>query len=259
EVTPERAKELSLSEERGAIVMKVVEGSPAEKAGLKENDVIVSFNGRRVDSVRELQRLLSETPAGRNVSIEYVRGSAHQTVNAALTQRENAFVWKTEVDEKVRKSTEEAMEKAQEQLRKSEELMKKQYSDLPERYKYNFGNFNFVGPGEFGIFFDRARLDIGLESLTEQLASYFGVKEGKGVMVTQVGPNGAGAKAGLKAGDVIVAVDNEPVDDVAAVRRALAKKTEGPVSFRIVRNKSEHTVTVTLEKKQKALHRVPPV
>src|SRR5437868_14124714 len=61
EVSSERAKELRLSEERGAIVMKVVEGSPAEKAGLKENDVIVGFNGRQVDSVRELQRLMRYT------------------------------------------------------------------------------------------------------------------------------------------------------------------------------------------------------
>src|SRR2546421_1300989 len=44
EVTPDRMKELGLSEERGAIIMKVVEGSPAAKAGLKENDVVVSFN-----------------------------------------------------------------------------------------------------------------------------------------------------------------------------------------------------------------------
>ena len=51
EVTPERKKDLGLSEERGAIVMKVISGSPAEKAGLKENDVIASFNGRQVDSV----------------------------------------------------------------------------------------------------------------------------------------------------------------------------------------------------------------
>ncbi len=61
EVTSERAKELGLKEERGALVMKVVEGSPAEKAGLKENDTIISFNGRRVDSVREMQ-----THVGRN-------------------------------------------------------------------------------------------------------------------------------------------------------------------------------------------------
>ncbi|HMG37365.1 MAG TPA: PDZ domain-containing protein [Blastocatellia bacterium] len=258
EVTPDRAKELSLSEERGAIVMKVVEGSPAEKAGLKENDVIIGFNGRRVDSVRELQRLLSETPAGRNVSIEFVRGRAHQTVSAALTKRENNFVWRPELDEKLRRSTEEAMKKAQEQLRQSEELTKKYSEDLG-RFKYNFGNFNFVGPGEYGFFFSGARLDASLESLTDQLATYFGVKEGKGVLVTHVGENGPAAKAGLKAGDVIVAIDNEPVDDVASVRRAINKKAEGQITLRIVRNKAEQTVTVTLEKKQKALHRLTPV
>src|SRR5215469_10585221 len=46
EVTPERMKDLGLAQERGAIVMKVVKDSPAEKAGFKENDVIVTFNGR---------------------------------------------------------------------------------------------------------------------------------------------------------------------------------------------------------------------
>ena len=91
EVTPERAKELGLKEERGALVMKVVEGSPAEKAGLKENDTIVSFNGRRVNSVREMQRMLGETPVGRNVTIEIVRGGNQQTISATLSKRSSDF------------------------------------------------------------------------------------------------------------------------------------------------------------------------
>src|SRR5262249_50421994 len=91
EVTPDRVKDLNLTEERGAIIMKVVQGSPAEKAGLKENDVIVSFNGRRVESVRELQRLLSETPANRNVSVEVIRGGNHQTLSATLSKRSNYY------------------------------------------------------------------------------------------------------------------------------------------------------------------------
>jgi predicted metalloprotease with PDZ domain len=87
EVTPERTKELGLKEERGAVVMKVVAGSPAEKAGLKENDVVVTFNGRRVDSVREAQRLLSETPADRTIQIEVMRGGSRQTLTATLAKR----------------------------------------------------------------------------------------------------------------------------------------------------------------------------
>src|SRR6185369_14596249 len=110
EVTSDRTKELGLQEERGAIVMKVVAGGPGEKAGLKENDVIVSFNGRRVDSVRELQRLLSETPADRNVQIEVVRGGSHQTLAATLTRRSlQSFKmnW-PQLDDKSMKMNEEA-------------------------------------------------------------------------------------------------------------------------------------------------------
>ncbi|HEY6329972.1 MAG TPA: PDZ domain-containing protein [Blastocatellia bacterium] len=84
EVTPERKKELGLSEERGAIVMKVLKDSPADKAGLKENDVVVSFNGRRVDSVMELQRLFRETPPGRKVSVEIIRAGSPLTVTATM-------------------------------------------------------------------------------------------------------------------------------------------------------------------------------
>src|SRR5260370_1048251 len=59
---PNRKRDPGLREGGGAIEMKVIGATPAEKAGLKENDVITSFNGRQVDSVRELQRLMNETP-----------------------------------------------------------------------------------------------------------------------------------------------------------------------------------------------------
>src|SRR5262249_40204140 len=87
EVTSDRVKELGLSQERGAIIMKVIKDSPAEKAGLKENDVIVSFNGRPVDSVREFERLLGDTPPNRTVAIEFLRGGSRQTVSATVTKR----------------------------------------------------------------------------------------------------------------------------------------------------------------------------
>src|SRR5262249_18421076 len=89
EVTSERTKELGLTEERGAIVMKVVADSPAEKAGLKENDVIVSFNGRPVDSVREFERLLGDTPAGRTVAIGILRGGNNHTLTPTESKHNN--------------------------------------------------------------------------------------------------------------------------------------------------------------------------
>lgn len=243
EVTPERVKELGLSEERGAIVMKVVEGGPADKAGLKENDVVVSFNGRRVDSVRELQRLLSETPAERSISIEAIRGGTRQTMSVTLSSRSNEFrLLRPEL------ADQDAMRRAEQALKESAEAHKGLQGRFPQ-FPPDFGNFAFVAPGEYN-FFRGSRLGITVESVTDQLAEYFGVKDGNGVLVSQVDENGAAAKAGLKAGDVIIAVDDEKIDSVNALLKSLSKKESGSAAVRFLRNRTEQTVNVTIEKRE---------
>jgi membrane-associated protease RseP (regulator of RpoE activity) len=247
EVTSDRARELKLSDERGAIVMKVVEGSPAEKAGLKENDVIVSFNGRRVDTVRELQRLLAETPAGRNVQFETIRGGGHHTIQATLTRRSPEVGWGHFDDSLFRKNlaqNEEAMKRNQDALKLYQRSLEGVGKNL-----HGFGDFNFVAPGKF-MYFRGSKLGIGVEALTDQLAEFFGVKSGHAVLVTEVTENSAAAKAGLKAGDVITAVDGQTIDGVSALLQAISKKQEGTIALTIVRNRSEQTVTVTVEKSE---------
>ena len=241
EVTPARAKELNLSEERGAIIMKVVENSPAETAGLKSNDVIVSFNGRQVDSVREVQRLLGETPAGRSVSIEVLRAGSRQTLNAKLDSRadRNRFYGRgRNFDEDWVKEQEEAMKRAQEAFERAQ----KENRALP-----GFDNYNFGGQGLIWAQ-SRTRLGVTVESLSDQLAEYFGAKDGKGVLISEVRDDTPASKAGLKAGDVITAVDGEKVSNVQDLTRAISRKEEGPVNITIIRNQSEQTITVTLEK-----------
>jgi membrane-associated protease RseP (regulator of RpoE activity) len=239
EVTPDRMKELGLAEERGAIVMKVIEGSPAAKAGLKENDVVVSFNGQRVDSMIALRRLLSETPADRNVQIEVIRGGSHQTMATTLSKKSQNFAFGSSDWNGQLLQGEEGQKRAFELLQKQQDG--KAFPD--------FGNFDFVSPGEFTVF-RGGRLGVSAESLTEQLAEYFGVKEGRGVLVAQVNENSVASKAGLKAGDVIVAIDNEKIDNVNTFVNTLRKKEEGSVALKIIRNRVEQTVTVTLEKRQ---------
>jgi len=111
----------------------------------------------------------------------------------------------------------------------------------------DFGNFTFVNPGGFA-YFGGTRLGVSAESLTDQLAEFFGVKDGKGVLVASVNENSVAARAGLKAGDVIIAVDDEKIDSVNALVTSLAKK-EGAVNLKIIRNRAEQNVTVTLEKR----------
>jgi serine protease Do len=252
EVTPERTKELGLTEERGAVVMKVVAESPAAKSGLKENDVIVSFNGRRVDSVRELQRLLSETPADRSVQLEVIRAGSRQTLATTLSKRSllSFRMLGPGFDERFSKEAEESMKRAEESFKRSEDALK-QHQERLQTLPRDFGDFTFVNPGEFS-FFGGTRLGISAESLTDQLAEFFGVKDSKGVLVASVDESSAAAKAGIKAGDVIIGIDDQKVDSVRALLKALSGKTEGTVAVKLVRNRAEQTVTVTLEKREPA-------
>ena len=81
--------------------------------------------------------------------------------------------------------------------------------------------------------------------LTKQLADYFGVTSGRGVLVTAVSDNGPAAQAGIKAGDVITAVDGEEVDSPGDVSRVIGRKKEGDVTLTVIRNRSQQTFRVT--------------
>jgi serine protease Do len=251
EVTPEKMKDLNLREERGAVIMKVAEGSPAEKAGLKENDVIVSFNSRRVDTVRELQRLLGETPAGRTVSFEVVRGGNTQTLSATLSKRASNFKF-FDGNNHTFKLAEQNLALADKNMKFSEltreraEDMLKLQNNLKMLKPKEFGSFNFNLMGFAG----GARLGVSVQSLTEQLGSYFGVKDGEGVLVTEVVNDSAAAKAGLKAGDVILEIDDQKVKDINDLMSTLAKKEEGQMVLKVLRNRDDKKLTVTLEKRE---------
>jgi membrane-associated protease RseP (regulator of RpoE activity) len=93
------------------------------------------------------------------------------------------------------------------------------------------------------------RLGAQTENPGRQLCEFFGVKDGDCVLIRSVEKGGAAEKAGLKAGDVIVRVDNEKLTDRSDLRHALAKYSDGgKLSLGIVRDKREQTVVVDLPK-----------
>jgi serine protease Do len=211
EVTPEKAQELKLPAVAGAIVTSVEKDSAAAKAGVERGDVIVGFDGVRVRSSAELRRLIRETPAGRTVAIKVMRGGQARTLSAKLEAPVDRHFNITVPD-----------------------------IHIPPIHVPDF-NFSF-GPG-------RASLGISGDDLTSQLAQYFGVRQGKGVLVREVMVGSAAEKAGLKAGDVIVQVDGKPVDGVNELREALNENFTDDtrkVSLTVVRDRHEQTMTVEL-------------
>jgi len=213
DVDADRAKTLKLKDVRGAEITRIVDESPAAKAGLKDGDVVLEYNGQQVEGKDQLARMISETPVGRQVKIGVWRNGAAQTITATVEEQKgiSAFFGDGEF------------------LKRIEPMAPMQ---LPKMQAFAMSPM-------IGIYG---------ESLAqqEQLAEFFGVKDG--VLVRSVTPNSAAEKAGLKAGDVIVKVDDTHVNNTGDITSALrSARTRKSITLTVVRNKKEMPLTVTIE------------
>jgi serine protease Do len=206
EIDSERAKALKLPEEAGVEITRVESDSPADKAGLKTGDVILQYNGQRVEGMEQFSRLVRETPVGRDTKLNIVRDGAPQTVTAKVGARRAlpGFV------------------------------------PLPsDRFEIRIPDI----PRSFMSWRSPA-LGVEAESLDGQLAQFFGVKEG--VLVRSVIKGGAAEKAGIRAGDVITRVGDTRVATPADISSALRSSKGKQVAVVVMRDHKETTVNVTL-------------
>ena len=214
---------------RGVGVTQVIKDSPAEKAGLRKDDVILRLDGENVSSVRKLNRLVSEMAPDQSVKVSFSRGGSEQEVTATIGKRTNQSF-------------------AGDLFGNGARAWKFEGPDL-KNFKWEGQPFNrgdLANPGDFSLLLNNSRrIGVSTMSLTKQLADYFGIADGKGVLVTSVTDDGPAAKAGLRAGDVITAVDGEAVDSPGDISRAINGKKQGEVTLTIVRNKSQQTIRVT--------------
>lgn len=205
----------------GAVVDDIRRDSPAADAGLEEGDVIVEFDGERVRSARQLARLVAETPAGRSVATSIVR--AGERMELSVTPERGPDLLSA------------ALEGSLGDVRRLREL--RVAPAIPEWSDRGFDFRFFPRPG---------RLGVGVEAVSGQLADYFGVDAG--VLVTSVRQDSVAAAAGLRAGDVITAVDGRTVDDVGALQRRLDGVGPGEsFTITLMRDRTEMSLTATLE------------
>ncbi len=233
-INRENMAQYHMSQPRGVGVTRVVPGSPAEKAGLRKDDVILRLDGENITSVRKLNRLVSEIAPDQSVRVTVSRGGAEQEVTATIGKRDNTGF-------------------AQDYFSVNPRSFKWEGFD-PKRFRLDPKEWKFEGPrieeftfggrdGDLFVLGNGRRLGVSTMQLNKQLADYFGVA--KGVLVTNVAEDGPAAKAGVKAGDVITAIDGEEVDSPGDVARVANAKTEGDVTLTIIRNKTQQTIRVT--------------
>jgi membrane-associated protease RseP (regulator of RpoE activity) len=220
DVSPERLGELKLKEEHGAEVTMVDQDAPAGKAGLHEHDVIVSLNGTAVESAAQLRRMIKETPPGRVVNLGISRDGQPLTIKVQLADRHKSTGWG--------------------QNGKFEMPQMPKMPDLPD----------FEVPVSVVIVHSSARSGLMVENITPQLGEFFGVKGGNGVLVRSVEKGSRGEKAGFRAGDVVVKVDNQAVHDASDFTHALRSSSGSSASVTVMREKKEQTLTLPLPAKK---------
>jgi S1-C subfamily serine protease len=194
ELTDELIKGKELKVKSGILITEVVDGSPAEKAGLREGDVITEFDGKAVKSPEDLQDLVADAKVGDAVKVKVVRDNKPKTFDVTLGEWDH------------------------------------------DAMAYTMPHMNFRG--DLPDFFSPRRLGVRVSELDQDLAPYFGVKEGEGVLVLGVDDESTAEALGIKSGDVIVQVEGKDVHTARDVRDALDGVNEGDkVSVKVIRSK----------------------
>ena len=220
DIDEERAKTLKLKEARGVEIKSVDADSPASKAGLKDGDVVLEYNGQPVAGIEQFARLVRETPAGHEARLQIWRAGATQTVTATIATRPGGMV---HGDGGTYTFTMPPM------------------PPMPPMPDMEMPTAHMT--------WRSSTLGMETEALTPQLAEFFGVKEG--VLVRAVTKSSAADKAGIKAGDIVVKLEDTKIStprEITSALRSLRTKRTFPVV--VMRNRQEMTFTVTIEERR---------
>lgn len=212
ELTKDIADSLSLPNTKGVLVASVIAKGPAEAAGIDAGDVILSFDGKEVDNIRKLPRLVAETDVGKKVDVKVWRKGAEKMLSVTLGQLETAEEKGMLGDEKPAKEGKKETPKG---------------TDAP-------------------------LLGLTLAPLTDGARATYNIDKAlNGVVITDVKKDGPAAEKGLSPGDVITEVDQQEVTDPAQVvtKSAAAQKAgRGSVLLFITHGKDKQFVAVKIKK-----------
>lgn len=197
EVSAQQVRSAKLPKPEGVYVLRVEPASPAAKAGIEAHDIIVGYYGYTVIGALQFRRLVRETPPGRSVTIQVYRNGKERTLSAQITSPP--------------RSLESQMPSPQNMMRNMPPMATKQSSTHP-------------------------LLGVIAMDIQGQLARYFQVPGGRGVLVISVEPDSVAEKAGVKAGDVIYEVEGKSVQTAGQLEQALRNNcSANGVSLAIVR------------------------
>lgn len=211
DMTPRLARRMDVKTEEGALINEIVEDSPAEKAGLKEDDIIVEFNGRPIADSDDLRSAVGKTKPGTTVAVTVMRRGEKKTVQAEIAK-----------------------------------------SSTPQAFAYGF---TAPVPPRLHVFTSNELYGMTLMDLGDQLAEFFEAPGGRGILVQEVRKKSAAAKAGVRAGDVILKVGSDNVYDTDDLRSSFEDAKVGDkLNVTILRKGKQSSLTLEVDEEADAMH-----
>jgi membrane-associated protease RseP (regulator of RpoE activity) len=223
DVSTERLSALKLKDERGVEVTMVDQDAPAGKAGLKEHDVILTMNGSNVDSGAQLRRMIRETPPGRVVTFGLSRDGQPVSIKVQLADRRKSVAWGPRG--------------------KDFKFVVPPVPPMPPMPDFDV-------PVSVVVVHSSMRSGLMVENITPQLGEFFGVKSGRGVLIRSVEKGSRAEKSGFRAGDIIVRVNDQAVQDTSDFSHALRSGSSNTVTVGIIRDKKEQNLTLSLPERK---------
>ncbi len=195
-VTDEMAAYYGLKGQKGVLVTEVFPGDPADRAGVKAKDIITAVDSKKVETSRELTRMIAGISVGSKIKIDIWRDGKKKTLKVKIAKRDE------------------------------DKIASRGGRNLPKEDS----------------------LGIRVTQLTPEMANRFNHSEQSGVLVTRVEPDGAGDKAGVRAGDIVKEIDHADIRSVDDYKKAINKAKEGETIKMFIWRRDAGFLLIKIEK-----------
>lgn len=212
-------QELDARNRRGVVITDVIEDSPADEAGLKQDDIIVRFDRKRIRSEDDLIKKVRNCEPGKKVKLEIERLGKNQTLALRVGEMPRRYArrhrdsdWRIDLD-------------------------------FPSREEFSV---RLVKPDEFQ--------GAKLQELNADLAEYFKVDKNDGLLILEVEADSPADEAELKAGDILTGIDKYSVSSIDELHDVLDSFDEGDsIEIKYIRNGEKASTKLEVEKKRRKI------
>jgi len=214
----------------GILVTEVHDDSPAEEAGLKEHDIIVSVDGEKGKDLSHFVKLVKSKEPGTEVEIKVFRDGKMKKMKATLAEREDTLIWTMKDLEGL---------EGLEALGSLEALAALDHIVIPDID---------IGMSKWGR---RGRLGVYIEDVSGDLAEYFEIPGGEGVLVEGIVEDSPAEAAGIKAGDIIYKIDGKSICCTEELVEAISKmETDKETPIVLIRKGDQITVQAVVSESE---------